>query len=45
MTWQEYTIYLLESIGIYNKDLMLHYYEKSKKIYNMVSKKRRNKYL
>lgn len=31
MTWQEYTIFLLESIGIYNKDLMLHYYRKIKK--------------
>lgn len=28
MTWQEYTVFLLESIGIYNKDLMLHYYKK-----------------
>ena len=31
MTWQEYTVFLLESIGIYNKDLMLHYYRKIKK--------------
>ena len=31
MTWQEYTIFLIESIGIYNKDLMLHYYNKIKK--------------
>ena len=31
MTWQEYTVYLLESIGIYNKDLMLRYYRKIKK--------------
>lgn len=31
MTWQEYTIFLLESIGIYNEDLMLHYYRKIKK--------------
>ena len=31
MTWQEYTIFLLESIGIYNKDLMMHYYKKIKK--------------
>ena len=22
MTWQEYTVFLLESIGIYNRDLM-----------------------
>lgn len=28
MTWQEYAVFLLESIGIYNKDLMLHYYRK-----------------
>ena len=28
MSWQEYTVFLLESIGIYNKDLMLHYYKK-----------------
>lgn len=31
MTWQEYTVFLLESIGIYNKDLMLHYHKKIKK--------------
>ena len=31
MSWQEYTVFLLESIGIYNKDLMLHYYRKIKK--------------
>ena len=31
MTWQQYTIFLLESIGIYNRDLMLHYYRKIKK--------------
>ncbi len=31
MSWQEYTIFLLESIGIYNRDLMLHYYRKIKK--------------
>ena len=31
MTWQEYSVYLLESIGIYNKDLMLRYYRKIKK--------------
>lgn len=31
MTWQEYTIFLLESIGIYNRDLMMHYYRKIKK--------------
>ncbi len=31
MTWQEYCIFLLESIGLYNRDLMLHYYRKIKK--------------
>lgn len=31
MTWQEYTVFLLESIGIYNRDLMVHYYRKIKK--------------
>ena len=31
MTWQEYTVFLLESIGIYNDDLMRHYYQKIKK--------------
>lgn len=31
MTWQEYSIFLLESIGIYNKELMIHYYKKINK--------------
>lgn len=31
MTWQQYTVFLLESIGLYNKDLMLNYYRKIKK--------------
>ena len=31
MSWQEYTVFLLESIGIYNWDLMMHYYRKIKK--------------
>ncbi len=31
MSWQKYTVFLLESIGIYNRDLMLHYYKKIKK--------------
>ena len=31
MTWQEYRVFLLESIGIYNDDLMRHYYQKIKK--------------
>ena len=31
MSWQQYTVFLLESIGIYNRDLMMHYYKKIKK--------------
>lgn len=31
MPWQRYTVFLLESIGIYNRDLMMHYYRKIKK--------------
>ena len=31
MTWQQYTVFLLESIGIYNRDLMIYYYKKIKK--------------
>lgn len=31
MTWQQYTVFLLESIGIYNRDLMMNYYRKVKK--------------
>lgn len=31
MSWQEYSVFLLESIGIYNRDLMLHYFRKIKK--------------
>ncbi len=31
MSWQQYSIFLLESIGIYNEDLMLHYYKKIEK--------------
>lgn len=31
MTWQQYTVFLLESIGIYNRDLMMNYYRKIKK--------------
>ena len=31
MSWQQYAVFLLESIGIYNKDLMSHYYKKIKK--------------
>ena len=31
MSWEQYTVFLLESLGLYNKDLMLHYYGKIKK--------------
>jgi len=31
MSWQEYSVFLLESLGLYNKDLMLHYVEKIQK--------------
>lgn len=31
MTWEQYTVFLLESIGLYNRELMLHYYGKIKK--------------
>ncbi len=39
MTWQEYTVFLLESIGIYNRDLMMHYYRKIKKFMIWYQKK------
>lgn len=39
MTWQEYTVFLLESIGIYNRDLMMHYYKKIKKFMIWYNKK------
>ena len=31
MNWEQYTVFLLESIGIYNIDLMRHYFRKIKK--------------
>lgn len=31
MNYQEYSVFLLESLGLYNKDLMLHYISKIKK--------------
>jgi len=31
MDWEQYTVFLLESIGLYNRDLMLHYFGKIKK--------------
>lgn len=39
MSWMEYTIFLLESIGIYNSDLMLHYYRKIMKFINWYKKR------
>lgn len=39
MTWEEYSIYLLESIGIYNRDLMIHYYHKIRKFMLWYEKK------
>ncbi len=31
MEWEQYTVFLLESIGLYNRELMLHYYGKIRK--------------
>lgn len=31
MDWEQYTVFLLESIGLYNRELMRHYYGKIKK--------------
>lgn len=31
MDWEQYTVFLLESIGLYNRELMLHYYGKIRK--------------
>ncbi|MBE5786183.1 MAG: DUF3440 domain-containing protein [Clostridiales bacterium] len=31
MSWEQYTVFLLESIGLYNRELMLHYYGKIRK--------------
>lgn len=39
MSWMEYSIFLLESIGIYNSDLMLHYHRKIKKFANWYKKR------
>lgn len=38
MTWEEYAVFLLESIGIYNKELMMHYYTKIKKFFKWYEK-------
>lgn len=31
MNWQQYSVFLLESIGLYNHDLMIHYVDKIRK--------------
>ncbi len=31
MDWEQYTVFLMESIGLYNRELMLHYYGKIRK--------------
>lgn len=31
LNWEQYTVFLLESLGLYNKELMLHYVEKIEK--------------
>lgn len=31
MSWEQYTVFLLESIGLYNRELMVHYYGKIRK--------------
>jgi len=40
MNWQQYSVYLLESLGLYNKTLMLHYVEKIKKFLRWHKEKR-----
>ncbi|HFL0278906.1 phosphoadenosine phosphosulfate reductase [Listeria monocytogenes] len=37
MTWQEYTVFLLETIGLYSKKLQDHYYRKIKILMNYYS--------
>ena len=39
MTWQQYTVFLLESIGLYVPELRDHYYEKIKIFLNWYEKK------
>ena len=39
MNWEQYTVFLLESIGLYNRALMLHYYEKIKKFMRWYEKR------
>lgn len=38
LSWEEWSVFLLESLGIYNKDLEMHYYEKIKKFINWYEK-------
>ena len=38
MTWEQYAVYLLESLKIYNKDLMYHYLEKIQKFMSWYKK-------
>lgn len=34
LSWQEYALFLLESLGLYDEDLMIHYYKKIKIFFN-----------
>lgn len=38
MSWEEYTVFLLESIGLYNRALMFHYLEKIRKFIHWFEK-------
>lgn len=38
MEWEKYTVFLLESIGLYNRELMLHYYGKIRKFIHWFEK-------
>lgn len=40
MTWQQYSIFLLESLGMYNQELMIHYAAKIKKFIKWHKEKR-----
>lgn len=39
MDWEQYVVFLLESIGLYNRDLMLHYYGKIRKFIRWYEKR------
>ncbi|PJH58733.1 phosphoadenosine phosphosulfate reductase, partial [Salmonella enterica subsp. enterica serovar Typhimurium] len=39
LNWEQYAIFLLESLGIYNRELMLHYVEKIDKFMKWYEKK------